>query len=52
MSTNYEYIKIYVKYIVLTQLSVTQLVLKDVSHLFQQLHVSARFYGAVFRLSF
>jgi len=36
----------------LTQLCVKQLLLKDISHSISQLHVSAHFYGAIFRLSF
>ena len=35
----------------LTQLSIKQLLLK-IFHIISRLHVSARFYGAIFRLSF
>jgi len=44
----YKYTKIYN----LTQLSVKQLLLKYISHHISQLHISACYCGAVFRLSF
>ena len=36
----------------LTKVSIEQLLLKDISHHISQLHVSAHFCGAIFRLSF
>jgi len=42
------HIQIYMIYS-LTQLSIKQLLLKDISHHIAQLHVSALFYGAILR---